>query len=116
MGSTLLLYPTVRPGGWFERIGNESLIIHGGNSKLPSDRKRPRTDIMTMNLDSAQICPWQYLLSVKCTDDKIPLYRLSPFTFKKVILIEADKETHSSKQLKTTELSLTMDNVIPLMY
>ena len=41
-----------------------------------------------------------------------------PFNIKKLrngdILIEVDKETQSSKLLKTTKLSLAMDNVIPI--
>ena len=41
-----------------------------------------------------------------------------PFNIKKLrngdILIEVDKETQSRKLLKTTKLSLTMDNIIPI--
>ena len=72
-------------------------------------------------------------LLVKGTDNERPLSKLSPFAVNKAIaavlgsdpfnikklrngdiLIEADKETQSSKLLKMTKLSLTMDNVIPI--
>ena len=70
---------------------------------------------------------------VKGTDNERPLSKLSPFAVNKAIvavfgsdpfnikklrngdiLIEVDKETQSSKLLKTTKLSLTMDNVTPI--
>ena len=104
------------------------------NSQM-TDRKRIRTspEIMTTNLDYAQICTWPQFLLVKGTDNERPLSKLSPFAVNKAIvavlgsdpfnikklrngdiLIEVDKETQSSKLLKTTKLSLTMDNVIPI--
>ena len=100
-----------------------------------TDRKRIRTlpELMITNSDSAQICTWPRFLLVKGTDNERPLSKLSPFAVNKAIvsvlgsdpfnmkklrngdiLIEGDKETQSSKLLKTTKLSLTMDNVIPI--
>ena len=78
---------------------------------------------MTMNLNSVQICSWSRFLLVKGTDNEIPLSKLSPFAVNKAIvtvlrsdpfnikklrdrdiLIEVDKETQSSKPMKTTKL------------
>ena len=70
---------------------------------------------------------------IKGTDNERPLSKLSPFAVNKAIvavlgsdpfnikklrngeiLIDVDKETQSSKLLKTTKLSLTMDHIIPI--
>ena len=98
-----------------------------------TDRKRTRTDVLTMSLDSAPICSWPRFLLIKGTNNERPLSKLSPFAVNKAIvavlgsdpfnikklrngeiLVKVDKEAQSSKLLKTTKLNLTMDNVIPV--
>ena len=96
-----------------------------------TDRKRSRTDILTLSLDSVQISSWPRFLLIKGTDNERPLFKLSPFAVNKAIvavlgsdpfktkklrngeiLIEVDKEAQSNKLLKTTKLHLTMENAI----
>ena len=123
-----------RVGGEHWQTNNHYNIMATQNSQL-TDRKRIRTspELMIANSDSAQICIWPRFLLVKGTDNERPLSKLSlfavnkaivailgsdPFNIKKLrngdILIEVDRESQSSKLLKMTKLSLTMDNVIPI--
>ena len=116
-------------------MNNHFNIMASQNSQM-TDRKRIRTlpEFMITNLDSAQICSWPRFMLVKGTDNERPLSKLSPFAVNKVIVavlgsdpfnirkfrngdiwIELDKETQCSKLLKTTKLSLTMGNVIPII-
>ena len=122
-------------GGWRALATNNHYNIMATQNSQMTDRKRIRTspEVMITNLDSAQICTWPRCLLVKGTDNERPLSKLSPFAVNKAIvavlgsdpfnikklrngdiLIEVDKETQSSKLLKMTKLSLTMDNVIPI--
>ena len=122
-------------GGWRALATNNHFNIMASQNSPMTDRKRIRTspEIMSTNSDSAQICSWPRFLLVKGTDNERPLSKLSPFAVNKAIvavlgsnpfnikklrngdiLIEVDKETQSSKLLKTTKLSLIMDNVIPI--
>ena len=88
-----------------------------------ADRKRSRSDILTLSLDSVQICSWPRFLLIKGTDNERPLFKLSPFAVNEAIvavlgsdpfnikklrngeiLIEVDKEAQRNKLLKTTIL------------
>ena len=107
--------------------------IASQNPSLTDIRKRTRTDILTTNFDSAQICSWPRFLLIKGTDPERPLCKLSPFAVNKAIvsilgsdplnmkklrngniLVELEKENQSTKLLKISQLSLTIDNVIPV--
>ena len=113
-------------------MNNNCFTMATQHSQL-TDRKRNRTDTLTMNLDSSQIYSWPRFLLIKGTDNERPLSKLPSFAFNKAIvavlgsdpfnikklwngeiLIEVDKETQSSKLLKTTRLKFTMDNVTPI--
>ena len=111
-------------GEWRALATNNHLNIMASQNSQMTDRKRLRTspEIMTMNLDFAQICTWPRFLLVKGTDNERPLSKQSPFAVNKAIvpvlgsdpfnikkkrngdiLIEVDKETQSSKLLRTTK-------------
>ena len=115
-------------------MNNHNNIMAAQNSQM-TDRKMIRTspEFMITNSDSAQICSWPRFMLVQGKDNerhlsKLPLcavnkaivavYGSDPFNIKKLrngdILIEQDKETQNNRLLKTTKLSLTMDNVIPI--
>ena len=93
------------------------------NSQL-TDRKQSRPDIIITRSDFAQICSLPHFLLIKGTDKERPLFKLSPFAVNKVIvatlgsnpfsikkikewrlLVEVEKETQSSKLMKTDKLS-----------
>ena len=113
-------------GGWRALATNNYCFNMATQHSQLTDRKRTRTDISTMNLDTAQICSWPRFLLMKGTDNERPLSKLSPFAVNKAIiavlgsdpfnikklrngeiLIEVDKEAQSSKLLKTTKLNST---------
>ena len=69
---------------------------------LVTDRKRTRTllDIMTMTLDSHQICSWPKILLVNGTDDERPFCRLSPFAVNKAIVAILGSDPYNIKKLR----------------
>ena len=71
------------------------------NSNM-TDRKRIRTspEIMTTNLDSAQICIWPRFLLVKGTDNERPLSKLSPFAVNKAIVAVLGSDPFNIKKLR----------------
>ena len=119
-------------GGWRALATNKHYNIMATQNSQMTDRKRIRTlpELIITNWDSTKICTWPRFLLLKGTDNERPLSKLSPFAVNKAvlgsdpfnikklrngdILIEVDKETQSSKLLKMTKLSLTMENVIPI--
>ena len=82
------------------------------NSQL-TDRTRSRTDNMTTSFFIGKLSPF----SVTKAMDAV--LGCDSFDIKKLgnrdILAEVDKETQSSKLMKMTKSSLSMDNVIPII-
>ena len=82
------------------------------NSQL-NDRTRSRTDIMTISFFIGKLLPFSV------TKAMVAVLGCDSFDIKKLgnrdILVEVDKETQSSKLMKMTKLSLSMDNVIPII-
>ena len=65
-----------------------------------TDRKQSRTDILTMSLDSVQICSWPCFLLIKGIDHKRPISKLSPFAVNKAIVAVLGSDPFNIRKLR----------------
>ena len=99
---------------WAQRVGGEHWqrittgLIWLLNTQL-TDRKRSRTDILTTNLDTVQICSWPRFLLMKGTDNERPLSKLSPFAVNKAIIAVLGSDPFNIKKLRNGEILIEVD-------